>query len=284
MPNIKITVRNKIAENTSRTEYVCGNSDFVIDFDFDEEWDAYETKTARFKWNGSYEEVVFSGNCCEVPIITNTVFFCVGVYAGNLHTTTAANVLCRRSILCGSEVKSEGGLLGSNEIIDAIKKQSEEQIQSVTQIVDSGYDDVMAAIKSMFGKTETVLCAVTANDFDENGMCLIPNDSIVQLGYETEFMARIAGKTTSVDWWLDVTTISDTTFVLHNETIVLCVGQNLMTGEAYEGFCVMTSERLEEGTSVQFVKVEWKKIPIEYVDTTDIENTVYTIANEVNRL
>lgn len=89
MPNINISVRNKIATADS-TEYICGNSDFVINFDFDSEWDAYGTKTARFSHSGSYTDVMFTGNQCAVPIISDTFFCHVGVYAGNLHTTTPA--------------------------------------------------------------------------------------------------------------------------------------------------------------------------------------------------
>lgn len=99
MPVINISVENKIAE-ADGTLYVCGNSDFVAKFAFDAEWEAYETKTARFGYNNSYVDVVFTGNECPVPIISGTYFFNIGVYAGNLHTTTPAIVPCKKSILC----------------------------------------------------------------------------------------------------------------------------------------------------------------------------------------
>lgn len=101
MYELNIKVRNKIAAQTDKAEYVCGNSDYIAVFDFDSEWDAYDTKTARFSYNGSYTDVVFDGNQCPVPVITNTHCFHIGVYAGDLHTTTAARVPCRKSILCG---------------------------------------------------------------------------------------------------------------------------------------------------------------------------------------
>lgn len=102
MPEMNITVRNKIATKTDNMAYVCGNSDYVINFAFDGEWDAYDTKTARFARDGQYTDVVFTGNQCNVPVITNTYAFHVGVFAGDLHTTTAARVPCRKSILCGA--------------------------------------------------------------------------------------------------------------------------------------------------------------------------------------
>lgn len=100
---IHISVRGKIARKTCDTVYVCGNSDYAIDFDFDAEWAEHTTKTARFDpGNGPPVDVVFSGSACPVPALTNTHSFRVGVYAGNLHTTTAAYVPAKKSILCGS--------------------------------------------------------------------------------------------------------------------------------------------------------------------------------------
>ncbi len=99
---IKISVRNKVAV-ADGTLYVCGNSDFVLEFDFDSDWSEYITKTARFVYRGTYVDVVFQGNVCPVPIISNVHRFYVGVYAGDLRTTTPASVEAKRSILCGNE-------------------------------------------------------------------------------------------------------------------------------------------------------------------------------------
>lgn len=118
MPNINITVREKIAHTISDTCIVCGNSDYVAVFDFDAEWDAYETKTARFIWGGTFTDVPFAGNECPVPVIPDAVSVLVGVYAGDLHTTTAAAVGVRRSILGGSETEAEV----SHEIKDTFGK------------------------------------------------------------------------------------------------------------------------------------------------------------------
>lgn len=118
MPNINITVREKIAHTISDTCIVCGNSDYVAVFDFDAEWDAYETKTARFIWGGTFTDVPFTGNECPVPVILDAVSVLVGVYAGELRTTTAAAVEVRRSILGGSETEAEV----SHEIKDTFGK------------------------------------------------------------------------------------------------------------------------------------------------------------------
>ena len=107
MPNINIAIKNKIAYQTNETEYICGNSGFLIAFNFDAEWDEYEGKTARFVWNGGYQDIVFTGNQCEMPVISNTNTILCGVFAGNLCTTTPAVIRAQKSILCGNPAPAE---------------------------------------------------------------------------------------------------------------------------------------------------------------------------------
>lgn len=91
MNYINITVRGKMARAEERARVVCGNSDYTVCFDFDEEWAEYAVKTARFvSEDGSYTDVQFEGSDCTVPILRNTRTLLVGVFAGNLRTTTAA--------------------------------------------------------------------------------------------------------------------------------------------------------------------------------------------------
>lgn len=102
MPEILVTVRDKFAENTLRHMYVCSNSDYQIRFDFDDEWVPHQVKTARFKCGTAYQDVVFTGDICPMPIIENAAVIYVGVYAGDLHTTTAAIIRSFPSILSGN--------------------------------------------------------------------------------------------------------------------------------------------------------------------------------------
>lgn len=91
MNYINITVRGKIARAEGRARVVCGNSDYAVRFDFDAEWAEYAVKTARFvSEDGSYTDVQFEGEDCAIPILRNTRTLLVGVFAGNLRTTTAA--------------------------------------------------------------------------------------------------------------------------------------------------------------------------------------------------
>lgn len=122
MTDIHISVKDKIAIKTDKTFYVCGNSDFRILFDFDTEWNAYETKTARFSHDGSYTDIVFSGSECAVPIISDIYCFHVGVYAGDLHTTTPARVPCRKSILCGGGIPADPAPDVYNQLMERINE------------------------------------------------------------------------------------------------------------------------------------------------------------------
>lgn len=110
MPNINITVAEKIATNvTPGVVIVCGNSDYLVTFDFDAEWGTEPNRVARFVYykNGKslYQEAEFTGDTVSVPILSGVDYVLVGVYAGNLRTTTPAKVLCDRSILCGNQIK-----------------------------------------------------------------------------------------------------------------------------------------------------------------------------------
>lgn len=105
---IDINIRNKIAMRTDDKAYIVGgNSDYVIKFDFDSEWDDYSVKTARFIYNGSYRDEVFEGNAVAVPPIFKSTVLYVGVSAGDLHTTTPAVVPCLKSIMCEGGVPAD---------------------------------------------------------------------------------------------------------------------------------------------------------------------------------
>lgn len=134
MNTIKIVVRDKIAVVIDETTYICGNSDFAINFDFDAEWDKFDAKTARFSYEGKYQDVVFTGTECPVPIISNTHKIYVGVFAGNLHTTTPAYIPAKKSILCGSgspEAPSEDVYAQIMEKINGMGGVTPEQVAAV---------------------------------------------------------------------------------------------------------------------------------------------------------
>ena len=103
-----VTIKNKIATYEGKEAYVCGNGDGRINFVFDIAWEGIGLKTARFvKDDGTYQEQVFTGNECPMPVISNTYGIKVGVYAGNLHTTTPAHIPAKKSILCSGGLPAD---------------------------------------------------------------------------------------------------------------------------------------------------------------------------------
>lgn len=111
MININVTVTDKVATVQGAPVIVCGNSDYNITFSFDAEWDDYDLKTARFVYSSGgvmhNTDVIFEGNTVTAPVLSGVSEVYVGVYAGNLHTSTPARIYCKQSILCGEPVHAE---------------------------------------------------------------------------------------------------------------------------------------------------------------------------------
>ena len=100
MPDIHITVRERIAQADGDPEIVCGNSDYTAVFDFDAEWVAYPQKTLRTVWRDNatgklgHDDIMFEGSSAVLPPVWRTCQVLIGVYAGDIRTTTAARVPC----------------------------------------------------------------------------------------------------------------------------------------------------------------------------------------------
>ena len=95
---LKVKVRKKVAQGCGR-RIVCANSDYTVRFDLDEEWSGYAAKTMRVDYgNGTYTDVVFTGETAALPVIRGRRMIRIGLYAGNIHTTTPAAYECEESI------------------------------------------------------------------------------------------------------------------------------------------------------------------------------------------
>lgn len=103
---ININVTNKHAIAVGAPVIVCGNSDYLIKFAFDSDWADANAKTARFVYvqDGEvrFTDVLFTGDTAEAPVLANIKEVLIGVFAGNLHTTTPARIPCEASIRCGT--------------------------------------------------------------------------------------------------------------------------------------------------------------------------------------
>lgn len=99
MPTIDIIIRNKTASAVNPPCIVCGNSDYNVKFDFDDEWQAHTNKIGVFAYNrcGEWqsEKVLFEGDTCPVPALHGVRSVWIGVTAGDVRTSTPADVPCR---------------------------------------------------------------------------------------------------------------------------------------------------------------------------------------------
>ena len=98
MPEIHIAVENGVASQRDTAVYICGSGDFTAVFAFETGWPVEDLKTARFQTESTYQDVLFRGNACPVPVFTNARKLEVGVYCGNLRTTTPARIAIREGI------------------------------------------------------------------------------------------------------------------------------------------------------------------------------------------
>ena len=84
LTTIHITVHDRVPTITAGEDVISHNSDYVVEFEFDEEWQN-KVKTVYFVCeDGSYQAVVMNGNSCGVPMMAGEhrrIF--VGVQAGS---------------------------------------------------------------------------------------------------------------------------------------------------------------------------------------------------------
>lgn len=143
MPQLLIKVQNKVAKPLNDF-IVCGNSDYTVKFCFDKEWDSQPIKTARFIWNNQYQDVVFEGDTCPMPVIENATTLGVGVYAGSLQTTTPAIIHCTKSVLCGLGCPSDPPEDVYNQIIEllnedisALEEKHDKDIEAIDKRINN---------------------------------------------------------------------------------------------------------------------------------------------------
>ena len=102
-----ITVRQKIATGDD-TYIVCGNSDYTVHWDLDNEWAEYAEKTMLVGLDsGEAYSIQFTGTEAALPALPNTRRCVIGLMAGDVRTTTGAMYPCRPSIRDASGVPVE---------------------------------------------------------------------------------------------------------------------------------------------------------------------------------
>ena len=154
---LNITVRNKIATTIDPATAVNGNNDYTVVFDFDSEWDSLSSKTAMFVYGREeqkYKTVTFTGNSCVMPALYNTGYVLIGVFAGDIKTTTAAYVKCIPCIRDNDSTldTGSGGTIdtGTNDHSQLINRDLADQhpISAITGLEE--------ALTPLVGTTQTV--------------------------------------------------------------------------------------------------------------------------------
>ena len=139
---IVIEIVDKIATCLTKKAVVCGNSNYVVDFVFDEEWEKHKVKTAAFIVNGTSIKTVFEGNVCEFPAVQNTTMVKVGVFAGTidddtLSTSTPALVKCKPCVTDGETIPAPPSDDVYNQIV-GLCNGAVSTAKSVEERADSG--------------------------------------------------------------------------------------------------------------------------------------------------
>lgn len=98
MKEIHVTVRDGAAFQTDHTAYIAGDGETWVVFALEDDWSQYPAKVARFQTESGYQDVMFRGERCHMPVFTYAQKLEVGLYAGNLRTTTPARLFVRPGI------------------------------------------------------------------------------------------------------------------------------------------------------------------------------------------
>lgn len=139
LTTIHITVRDRVPTITEGEDVISHNSDYVAEFEFDEEWQD-KVKTVYFACeDGSYQAVVMSGHSCGVPMMAGEhrrIF--VGVQAG---TAKKPSVLKTTRPCCLKVRDSIADYLGE-QIPDPTPSVYEQIIAMLESITSPTWDSV----------------------------------------------------------------------------------------------------------------------------------------------
>lgn len=147
MPEIKIKIRDKRAGGTGTV--ICGNSDYTVAWDLDEEWTPYDAKTMRVNLaDGTYQDVVFTGNTATLPVLSTPGWASVGLYAGDLHTSRAADLRVLPSVTTPGGAPADPAEDVYAQITEKLNQLIAVQPESVAQAV-ADYLTEHPAVSSM---------------------------------------------------------------------------------------------------------------------------------------
>lgn len=136
-------IKNKIIQLDKKSlieeekKPVSHNTGYIANFIFDEEWNGKE-KTARFINGDKYKDVLLVDDKCEIPIEIMGSIVEVGVFAGNLKSTTATYVRFLPDILEKYGLPADPAPEIYTQILEMIKNIKEEAVtdEEIQEAVD----------------------------------------------------------------------------------------------------------------------------------------------------
>lgn len=148
MAELKVKVREKRAYS-DQTVIVCGNDDYVVLFDWDDEWDSLSPMMVVVCQDGTaFPPIAVSGKKAKLPSL-NTQTVAIGLISGDTRTTTAAVFRC----LGGVQDNVTGMVEMSSDFYDILLERLE--ITSTEKFRgEDGHSPVVTADKT--GITTTI--------------------------------------------------------------------------------------------------------------------------------
>ena len=267
MNTIQINVVGKRAQTVGEPVIVCGNSDYKINFAFDDEWAKLKIKTARFSYKRNGEphhlDIVFEGDMVDVPKLSKIREVEVGLFAGDLVTTTPAVIPCELSILCSGGVPDEPSEDVYSQIMELFNKKVIDPSTPIDQVFDPESENAqsgkaLADLEKGTIKVITEPCHIAEL---EKGTYIVKND----------FVGEYNGKVTIANIKTDGETIDDDYFALkcgllvvfenikQNEedgtetSIIGFTAQGMITvpNQSYTGDFLKLQQTIKNATSIQ---------------------------------
>lgn len=170
MPTINVTVRNRIATAQRWQCIICGNSDYIVDFDLDDEWNDMPNKVAVFvtntRGNIRHERVLFDGSTCGIPVLRGVNMVDIGIEAGDIRTTTPAHVKCEACITDRAGMPQEP----ENNVYGQILAMTTDIAQAATAAAEQAESAQTAASAAASSAQTAQECAqAMAGTFDFTG-------------------------------------------------------------------------------------------------------------------
>jgi hypothetical protein len=141
--------------------------------------------------------VIFDGVVCPVPILSNTRRVKVGVFAGDLATTTPAQVIAMKSILSDGGIPADPPPDVYNQLMEKLNKCSEEEFGRIENEISQMAADLTEQISALGAQTTADIIELEKG-FGEQITTLVEQDKTLNLK-NAELAGQIEGLSQRAD-------------------------------------------------------------------------------------